>query len=68
VETAEIIVVFLLAIVFLGVLARRLGVPYPSLFVLGGLVLGLIPGVPQPVLAPELILLVFVPPLVSSGA
>ena len=66
-ETAELIVVFLLAMVFLGILAQRLAVPYPVLFVLGGLALGFLPGLPPLVLAPELIFLVFLPPLLMAG-
>jgi CPA1 family monovalent cation:H+ antiporter len=49
-------------------LARRLAVPYPTLFVIGGLVLGLIPGLPKLALEPELVLLVFLPPLLFGAA
>ena len=37
--------------------------PYPVLLVVGGLFLGLIPGVPNIELRPELVLLLFLPPL-----
>src|SRR5712692_1868094 len=53
--------------VLLGILAQRLALPYPVLFVLGGLVLGLLPGLPPLALAPELIFLVFLPPLLAAG-
>jgi CPA1 family monovalent cation:H+ antiporter len=58
----------LVAVAILFELARRLGVPFPSLFVLGGLVLALIPGLPRIALEPELVLLVFLPPLLFSSA
>ena len=52
----------------LNALANRLDVPYPILLVLGGLALGLIPGIPNVQLDPNLVLLVFLPPLLYSSA
>jgi CPA1 family monovalent cation:H+ antiporter len=52
----------------LNALANRLDVPYPILLVLGGLALGLVPGVPDLRLDPNLVLLVFLPPLLYSAA
>jgi Na+/H+ antiporter len=49
-------------------LARRIAVPYPILLVLGGLVLGFVPGLPELALSPELVLLVFLPPLLYEAA
>ena len=43
----------------LSVLARLVGVPYPILLVLGGLVLGYLPGMPDVELPPELVLEAF---------
>jgi CPA1 family monovalent cation:H+ antiporter len=63
-----IIVSLLVAVVVLGALATRMGVPYPILLVLGGLVLGFVPGIPDVQLAPELVLVVFLPPLLYSSA
>ena len=56
------------AIALLFEVARRVGVPYPSLFVLGGLALGFVPGVPRIELEPELVLVVFLPPLLFAAA
>jgi monovalent cation/hydrogen antiporter len=56
------------AIALLFELARRLNVPYPSLFVLGGLALGFVPGLPRIHLESELVLLVFLPPLLFEAA
>jgi monovalent cation/hydrogen antiporter len=44
--------------------ARAVRVPYPILLVVGGLLLALTPGMPHVELAPELIFLLFLPPLV----
>ena len=56
------------AIALLFELARHLQVPWPSLFVLGGLALGFVPGLPKLTLEPELVLLVFLPPLLFAAA
>jgi len=52
----------------LNAVANWLNVPYPIPLVVGGLVLGLVPGVPDIELSPELVLLVFLPPLLYSAA
>jgi Na+/H+ antiporter len=52
----------------LSVLARPLGVPYPILLVLGGLLLGFVPGLPAVQLPPELVLVLFLPPLLYQAA
>ena len=58
----------LVAIAILFEIARRVGVPFPTLFVLGGLGLAFVPGLPRFKLEPDLILLVFLPPLLFSAA
>src|SRR4051794_13986758 len=52
----------------LNALANRLTVPYPITLVLGGLALGLIPGIPDITLNPDLVLLVYLPPLLYASA
>jgi CPA1 family monovalent cation:H+ antiporter len=64
----EIFVGLLLAVAALGLLARKLCVPYPILFVVGGLLLGLIPTLPNVRLDPELVFLFFLPPLLFPAA
>ena len=58
----------LVAIVVLATLAARLRLPYPILLVIGGLALGFMPGLPNIELNPELILVLFLPPLIYSSA
>ena len=58
----------LVAIAGLAVLARIVRVPYPILLVVGGLGLGFVPGVPEVELDPDLVLLIFLPPLLYSAA
>jgi Na+/H+ antiporter len=68
-EHFELVVFGLLvAVASLVLLSDILEVPYPIFLVLGGLVLGFIPGVPEVELAPELVLLIFLPPLLYVSA
>jgi CPA1 family monovalent cation:H+ antiporter len=63
--------VFLLLLFFIvvfGILARKLGTPYPIIMVLGGLLLSFVPGIPDFTLNPDLIFLVVLPPLLYSSA
>ncbi|HYN69647.1 MAG TPA: Na+/H+ antiporter [Candidatus Eisenbacteria bacterium] len=48
--------------------ARRVGVPYPTLLVVGGLLVALVPEAPNLALEPDVVLLVFLPPLLFSAA
>src|SRR3954469_22453331 len=64
----EIFVGMLLAVAALALLARKLHVPYPILFVIGGLLLGLVPGLPEVHLNPELVFVFFLPPLLFPAA
>ena len=67
----EILVAILATLVAIAVLyevSRRLEIPYPTLFVLGGLVLAAIPGLPRITFEPDLVLLVFLPPLLFISA
>src|SRR5215469_2351658 len=65
---AEIFVGILLAVAVLALVARKLHIPYPILFVVGGLALALVPGVPRVHLNPDLVFLFFLPPLLFPAA
>jgi Na+/H+ antiporter len=68
-EHVELVIFgLLLGVAGLAVLARVVGVPYPITLVLGGSVIGFIPGVPSVELEPELVLLIFLPPLLYGAA
>lgn len=67
-EAAEIFVGLLLAVAMLALLARKINIPYPILFVLGGLALSLIPKLPKVRLDPQIIFLFFLPPLLYPSA
>jgi CPA1 family monovalent cation:H+ antiporter len=65
----EILIVSLLvAVAGLSALAHRLGVPYPIVLVVGGALFGFVPGMPRVHLDPNVVLLVFLPPLLYGSA
>ncbi|HEY8095093.1 MAG TPA: Na+/H+ antiporter [Methylobacter sp.] len=64
----KIIILLLTAVLALTTVARKLAIPYPILLVIGGLVLSFIPGLPTIRLDPDLIFLVFLPPLLWAAA
>jgi CPA1 family monovalent cation:H+ antiporter len=69
VDNLEIILAALLvSIAGLNALASWLDIPYPIPLVLGGLALGLVPGLPEIQLDPELVFIVFLPPLLYSAS
>ncbi|HLK61045.1 MAG TPA: Na+/H+ antiporter [Chthonomonadaceae bacterium] len=59
----ELVLGLLAIMVVLVTLARRLELPYPILLVVGGLALSLMPNLPRIHLAPEIVFLLFLPPL-----
>ena len=66
--TELVVLGVLLAVSALFVAAAFTEVPFPILFVLGGLTLGFVPGVPNVVLEPDLVLIIVLPPLLYSAA
>jgi monovalent cation/hydrogen antiporter len=63
-----IILGLLVAVAGLVELSRHLRVPYPVFLVLGGLAISLIPGVPRIELPPDLVLMIFLPPILYAAA
>ena len=64
----ELIFALLLVMTVLVGVARRTWVPYPIFLVLAGLGIGLIPGLPHLELKPEVVFIVFLPPILTSAA
>jgi CPA1 family monovalent cation:H+ antiporter len=62
------IAALLVSVAVLNAVANWLTVPYPIVLVVGGLALGLLPGMPEIQLPPDLVLLLFLPPLLYSGS
>ena len=58
----------LLAVATLLAIAPALRIPYPILLVVGGLALGVLPGMPEFELQPELVFFGVLPPLLYGAA
>ena len=67
-ETELLILGLCVAIPTLSVIARLLGIPYPIVLVVGAIPLGYLPGVPDVELDPDLVLVIFLPPLLYVAA
>ena len=66
--TVQLLLLLLSVLVAVAILARRLNVAPSILLVIAGIGLALVPGLPSVELAPELVLLVILPPLLYSAA
>ncbi|MGP6158464.1 MAG: cation:proton antiporter [Vulcanimicrobiaceae bacterium] len=58
-----VLIGLLVAAIPLVALAKRVNISYPIVLVVGGLLLGFIPGLPHVEMDPDLVLLIFLPPL-----
>ena len=67
-SAVALILILLAASAALDLVAQRIRVPHPTLLVLGGLALAFVPGLPRAELDPEIVFLVFVPPLLYAAA
>ena len=69
IHNLELIVLFLMVLVAaLAALARRFKTPYPIVLVVGGLAVSLLPNVPRVSLDPDVVFLVFLPPLLFTAS
>jgi len=64
----EVIILLLAVVLALTTIAQKIHIPYPIFLVIGGLVLGVVPGLPTVTLHPDLVFLVFLPPILWAAA
>ncbi len=64
----ELILLLLAVSAGLRLVAERLAIPYAAVLVVGGLILAFVPGLPQVTLPPDVLFLVFIPPLLYAGS
>ena len=64
----ETVLALLVGVTLLATLARRFRVPTPSVLVAGGLLAALVPGLPDVRFEPQLVFLVFIPPLLYRAS
>jgi monovalent cation/hydrogen antiporter len=67
-ETLLYVISLLFAVMLLVILGQKLRIAYPVFLVIGGLLIGLIPAAPHPEISPDLIFLIFLPPLLYEAA
>ncbi|AII51771.1 Na+/H+ antiporter [Hymenobacter sp. APR13] len=67
-ESILLVLGLLFAMLLLVMLGQKLRISYPIFLVLAGLVLGFVPGLPRIVISPDLIFLIFLPPLLYQAA
>jgi len=67
-EIVEAVLLLIAACIGFALLARRLKLPYAVILVVGGMLLALIPGLPEVRLDPDLALAFFLPPLLQASA
>src|SRR5687768_18023230 len=64
----EAVILLLIGVLVFMAMARRLTIPYPIFLVLGGLALSFVPRVPVVHIDPDLVFLVFLPPVLWAAA
>jgi hypothetical protein len=67
-EHIEIIFFLLLSAVILVGIAQKINVPYPIILILGGAAIGFIPGIDNIYFNPNLVLMIFLPPILYYSA
>ncbi|MFT3794647.1 Na+/H+ antiporter [Flavobacterium sp.] len=67
-ENITVILMLLFGIAFMGLLSKRFNFPFPIVLVLSGVLISIIPGLPVIALDPEIVFIIFLPPLLYYGA
>ena len=67
-ENFRVIIFILVVLVGLSALIDKLKLPYPVLLVLVGLIIGFVPALPDLALDPDVVFLLFLPPLLYDAA
>src|SRR3954451_20806338 len=67
-ENVSVILILLFGITFLSLLSKRYNFPFPIVLVLSGVFISLIPGLPVVALNPEIVFIIFLPPLLYAAA
>lgn len=67
-ENLLLIVALLFAVSMLSMLSEKLKISYPIFLVIMGLLIGIIPGIPHVSLHPDIVFLLFLPPILYAAA
>lgn len=67
-ENVTIIIMLLFGIAFLGILSNKYNFPFPIVLVLCGIAISIIPGLPVIALSPDIVFIIFLPPLLYHAS
>ncbi|TRW27327.1 Na+/H+ antiporter [Flavobacterium zepuense] len=67
-ENITVIIMLLFGVAFLGILSTKYKFPFPIVLVLCGVVISVIPGLPVIALSPDVVFIIFLPPLLYHAA
>lgn len=67
-ESLLLVLSLLFVVSMLSILSEKLKISYPIFLVIAGLLIGFIPGIPSVTLNPDLVFLIFLPPLLYAAA
>ncbi|TCN54647.1 Na+/H+ antiporter [Flavobacterium circumlabens] len=67
-ENITVIIMLLFGVAFLSLLSKRYNFPIPIVLVLCGVVISIVPGLPVIALSPEVVFIIFLPPLLYHAA
>ena len=67
-ENISVIIMLLFGVAFLSLVSKRYNFPIPIVLVLCGVIISIIPGLPVIALSPEVVFLLFLPPLLYHSA
>ncbi len=67
-ENVTIIIMLLFGIAFLGLMSNRYNFPFPIVLVVCGVLISIIPGLPVIALSPDIVFIIFLPPLLYHAS
>jgi len=67
-ENMATVIILLTVVTVLAEITDKIKIPYPILLVLAGIGIGLFPGLPRITLHPEVVFLIFLPPILYAAA
>src|SRR5690349_5114082 len=67
-QTIATVIILLAVVTALAEVTDKIKIPYPILLVMAGIGIGLIPGLPKISLEPDIVFLVFLPPVLYAAA
>lgn len=67
-ENITVIIMLLFGVAFLSLVSKRYNFPIPIVLVMCGVIISVVPGLPVIELSPEIVFIIFLPPLLYHAA